>query len=70
MFKFLKTHILASPAGGLRNCNAAAFASFEKYPPRRIDSNSGCAVTEPKPVCRMQSGRDAAYAVTDLISWL
>ena len=54
----------ASPAGGLRNRNAAAFASFEKYPPRRINSNSGFAGTEPKPVCRMQSGREAAYPVT------
>jgi hypothetical protein len=50
-------HILfASPAGGLRNCNAAPFASFKNTlrfflnPPRR---------TEPK---------EAAYAVTVLNS--
>ena len=44
----------ASAAGRLRNCTAAAFASFKKYAAHFL--NSDCVGTEPK---------DAAYAVTD-----
>ena len=28
---FFRFAVFASPAGGLRNCNAAAIASFKKY---------------------------------------
>jgi len=44
----------ASPAGGLRNCNAAAFASFKKFASPVSEFRQ--AGTEPK---------EAAYAVTD-----
>jgi hypothetical protein len=37
----------ASPAGGLRNCNAAELASFKKYSPAADFLNPACGVTEP-----------------------
>ena len=51
--------LLSSPPqpAGLRNCNAAAFASFKKYAAHFL--NTDCVGTEPK---------DAAYAVTVLNS--
>ena len=51
-FKFIT---FASPAGGLRNCNAAVFASFKKYAAHFL--NTDFVGTEPK---------NAANAVTDL----
>ena len=45
----------ASPAGGLRNCNAAAFASFKKFAAHFL--NLAFGETDPK---------EAAYAVTVL----
>jgi hypothetical protein len=54
MFEGLyKLDVFASSAGGLRNCNAAAFASFKKIAAYFL--NPACGVTEPK---------EAAYAVT------
>ena len=45
----------ASSAGGLHNCNTAAFASFKKFAAHFL--NPAFAVTDPK---------EAAYAVTSI----
>jgi len=55
---YLFKSLLSPPQpAGLRNCNAADFASFKKYAAHFL--NSGFAATEPK---------QAAYAVTGLNS--
>ena len=71
---FTLFNLLVSPPqpAGLRNWNAAAFASFNISTSLNamlcIFLNTDFVGTEPKPVCRMQSGREAAYPVTVLNS--